>query len=79
MQVMYVMITHIITENFVIGFKHMVFFIGYVLQVMAVEMTSLSYYWLVLSPMVVKNRAHIIVIAVSFSVFADCPEWKHFN
>ena len=49
------MITHIITDNFVIGFKHMVSFIGYVLQVMAVEMTDLSYHWLVLSPMVVNT------------------------
>lgn len=79
MQVMYFMITHIITDNFVIGFKHMMSFIGYGLQVMAVEMTSLSYHWLALSPVVVKDRAHIIVIAASSSVFADCPEWKHFS
>jgi hypothetical protein len=58
------MITHIITDNFVIGFKHTVSFIGYVLQVMAVEMTALSCHWLVLSPMVVKDRAHIIFIAI---------------
>jgi hypothetical protein len=42
--VLYVIITHIITDNFMIGFKHMVSFIGCVLQVMAVEMTALSYH-----------------------------------
>ena len=71
---MYVMITHIITDNFAIGFKHTVSFVCYVLQVMAVEMTALSYHWLVLSPVVVKDSAHIIFIAISFSVFAECPE-----
>jgi len=44
MQVMYVMTTHIITDNFVIGFKHMMSFKDYVLQVMTVEMTSFSYH-----------------------------------
>jgi hypothetical protein len=50
MQVMYIMITHIVTYNFLIVFKHMVSSVGYVLQVMAVEMTALSYHWLVLLP-----------------------------
>ena len=67
---MYVMITHIITDNSV----HMVSFVCYVLQVMAVEVTALSYHWLLLTPVVVKDSAHIIFIAISFSVFAECRE-----
>ena len=39
---MYVMITHIITDNFVMDFNHIASLIGHVLQVMAVKMTAVA-------------------------------------